>query len=284
MEDNTIKEELFCLKYELDSLSELTIKNESERMLPNFCSELIEHDHRERYDLVCQYSRGLNVLDFACGVGYGSKMIAKYGNAKSVLGCDLSQDAIRYAQHRNKCDNLEFKVENAELYLKEEFYDLIVSFETIEHLPEPERFLDNVQRNLKKEGLFIVSTPISQFEIDIKPANPYHTQEWGFIEFQKKILQNFDIEKKYVQLYQNVFINEKIMEEHYYNAKKRSIIQKVKNKIKSKIGKGTDVPVLLNDWYNKENFTKIEEYTGQYDSQSLGRKYIGYQILICKKR
>jgi 2-polyprenyl-3-methyl-5-hydroxy-6-metoxy-1,4-benzoquinol methylase len=282
MEDIATREELFCLKYELDSLAEITLKNESERMLPNFCSEIIEHDHRERYKLVCQYATGLNVLDIACGVGYGSNMIAREGKAKTVLGCDLSQDAVRYARHRNKFDNLDFKVENAEQYLKENTYDLIVSFETIEHIPNSHKFLENAHKNLVAGGTFIVSTPISQLALDTNPSNPYHTQEWGFAEFQKEVSQFFDIQKIYVQLYQHAFINEKITKE--FQRRKLSLKAKLKNNIKSKLRGVSYGPSLLTNWYDRQNFSRIEEYTGQYNAQDLGTKYIGYQILICNKK
>jgi 2-polyprenyl-3-methyl-5-hydroxy-6-metoxy-1,4-benzoquinol methylase len=283
MENNRTIEELFCIKYELDSLAEITLKNESERMLPNFCSSLIENDHRDRYKLVCQYSPNCDVLDIACGVGYGSKMMAKEGNARTVLGCDLNQDAVRYARHRQTHENLEFKVANAEVFLNENAYDLIVSFETIEHLPNPHNFLDNVRENLKKDGLFIVSTPISAVELDTNPSNPYHIQEWGFLQFQEEISQFFNIQKIYLQMYQNAFLNEQIRKA--YQERKFSAWGKLKNKIKMKLNlrRIPDTPLLFNNWYDKRNFTKIEEYIGQYDVCDLGQKYVGYQILICNK-
>lgn len=276
-----LKEDIFCLNFELTALAEMVLKNESERMLPGFCSDLIEHDHKERYNLACQYSEGRKVLDFACGVGYGSNLLATKGNAKSVMGCDLDASAIRYAKHKYKTDNLLFSCKNAETYVNENQFDLVISFETIEHLPNYKFFIDNVYKNLVDGGIFIVSTPISSLEIDNNPINPYHVQEWGFDAFQKEISNVFTVKTIYTQLYQNGFLNDQILLE--YNQRKESLKQQIKNKIKSKL-RGTYIgPAYVNDWYHPRNYSVIEEYQGQYNSEDLGQKYIGYQILVCVK-
>lgn len=280
MDNQIIKEELFCQKFELDSLAEILLKHESERMVPKFCLNLIEHDHLERYKLVSQYSKDKKVLDIACGTGYGSHYLGNKGEAFSVLGADLDSEAVRYATHRYKNDNISFTQANAEEFTLDSLFDLIVSFETIEHLPNYEKFLHNVKRQLDKDGCFIVSTPISSFDIDNHPVNKYHTQEWGFLKFQEIISNYFKIDKIYLQLYQNSFKNEVIIDE-FYN-RKINYKQKIRRFFKRVFLGQHEHPNLLTDWFSVNNFSKIEEYTNQYKVEDIGRKYIGYQVLVCR--
>lgn len=276
-----IEEELFSQKFELDSLSQILLKHESERMVPQFCLPIVEHDHLERYQLVGKYSKGKKVLDIACGTGYGSSYLGTVGEASSVLGADLDPEAIRYATHRYKNDRTSFIQANAEEFSSDTApFDLVISFETIEHLPNYEKFLSNIRNVLSENGVFIVSTPISAMEVDNKPENPYHTQEWGFYKFQEIISEYFQIDKVYLQLYQNAFKNESIISDFY--SRKLSFKQKIRNYLKRILLGQYEYPNLLNDWTCSENFSHLEEYVNQYAIEDIGRKYMGYQILVCK--
>ena len=284
-EIKNLQEENFCLKFELDALAELLIRNESERMVPNFSLEVVEHDHLDRYNLVLEYSKNKDILEAACGTGYGSYIMATKGDANSVFACDISEQAIRYANHRFRNRKLNFSVQNAEKLILDEKFDLGISFETIEHLADYKQFLQNIKNCLRPNGVFIVSTPIAEKDVVEQPVNPYHRQEWGFTYFQKMISEYFVIEKVYIQLYQNELINEKIMQkfrESYINDK--SIKTKIVRRLRKIInGKSVEFPTLVTDWKRLQNFSKIEEFVNQFDIVDLGEKYTGYQILVCRK-
>lgn len=251
-----INDELFCLKQELETLSDVLLRSKSERWVPGYLLPDTEYSHLSRYELASQYVNGLEVLDIACGTGKGSFIMVKNGSAKSVLGCDIDSNAIRYAKHRYQIENIDFKVENAQCLPFENMFDVIVSFETIEHLSDYDSFLKSVKRALRPGGLFILSTPISDLDFDSKPKNPFHVQEWGFISFQKLISNYFKIRKVFVQLYPGAFI------------KKESKISKVINK-------------LINMKSKEFHFNaKIEEFTNQYTEKYLRTKGCGYQIVI----
>ncbi|MFD2288823.1 methyltransferase domain-containing protein [Pedobacter petrophilus] len=261
---NNLEEEIFCLNFELNSFAEVMIKQESERWLPSFAHNVVEHDHIERYNLASKYVKDKKVLDLACGAGKGTSILATEGKAKSVLGGDLNINAVRYATHRYKEENNSYQVIDAlNPNLEPSSFDVAVSFETIEHLPDRDRYLKNVKTLLKRDGVFIVSTPISSKPIDDKPENPYHLIEWGFINFQNYIKTYFDIEEVYIQLYPK----KAHLQSGLYNRTMRKLgFKNFKNQVQEQF------------------ISKLEKFENQYLLSEIGYDRIGYQILICKNR
>lgn len=121
----------------------------------------IEFGHVARYNYTLRYIiKDHDVLDAACGCGYGTNILAQ--NAKRVVGVDYSNEAIEYAKRYWSANNIEFLQYdlNSDNYDKLGKFDIITSFETIEHLPAP--ILETILkfRNiLKKDGLLILSHP-----------------------------------------------------------------------------------------------------------------------------
>jgi 2-polyprenyl-3-methyl-5-hydroxy-6-metoxy-1,4-benzoquinol methylase len=262
-----LEEEIFCLKTELDTLAGVILRFESERWVPGYLFPQTENSHIARYELACKYSNGRKVLDVACGSGKGSSLISEKGNASFVLGCDISQDTIRYATHRYKSTYLDFTTLNAQDLPFENEFDLVVSFETIEHLPDYSAFLRSVRKSLKKGGLFLISTPISSIGIDNFPENPYHVREWGFKQFQEILSEYFLVKNIFVQLYPNA----RVGYESLAPTTKWSTLKKFF------YGKTPDVKVI------HKNISVIEEFFGQYSEQQLCTKNSGYQICLLQK-
>ncbi|QDA59355.1 class I SAM-dependent methyltransferase [Hymenobacter jejuensis] len=286
-------EENFCLKFELKTLAEVILRNESERWVPGFLHSSTEYSHIERYKLSCIYSKGKKVIDIACGVGKGSYVLAKEGGAYSVKGYDIQHDAIRYARWRNKLENVKFDFGDAEKLQAFEEFDLAVSFETVEHLKDYKAFVKNIHNSLRSDGLFLVSTPISSVAVNKNPINPYHVQEWGFKEFQKIISEYFIIEKIYVQLYPLPLNSSSSIELQEVAAVNHSLSSRILRKLKIML---SNKPVSL-DVINKNTgmiteetnmneslLPEIEEFVGQYDENELGVIRTGYQILVGRKK
>ena len=268
-----LAEEIFCLKYEIDTLAEMILRKSSERWVPGFINEITEVSHLERYQLACKYTVNKNVADIACGIGKGSNMMSNIGKAQHILGMDIQPEAIRYARWRNKESQITFEiadVQRLEIYNK---YDLAVSFETIEHLPDYKSFLKGVTCLLKKDGYVLVSTPISAVDEDKSPDNPHHIQEWGFHKFQEIISEYFVIEKIFVQLYPKKID---------YHQQKPTLSERVIKKIKQIIHRKDVEKKISNSEINPSIFSKIEEFTGQYPVDDLGSTRLGYQILLAK--
>jgi len=148
-----------------------------ERFVPGTAGEIwVEHWHR--YHFASRWAAGRRVLDVACGEGYGSALLAR--GAASVTGVDISEAAIAHAREAYAgVANLEFKCAPCTaLPLADASVDLAVSFETIEHVGEQERFLDELARVLAPEGVLLLSCP-NKLEYSDKRgfANEFHVRE-----------------------------------------------------------------------------------------------------------
>lgn len=128
-----------------------------ERFLPEVRGA-IWYEHWHRYAAVAPLAAGKRVLDAACGEGYGSFLLANA--AAAVTGIDVSMDAITHAGARYARPNLAFAAGSVtRLPLPPASIDLIVSFETIEHLPEQREMLAEFRRVLTDDGVLVISSP-----------------------------------------------------------------------------------------------------------------------------
>lgn len=197
----SIQNEQFCQAFELEILSVIVNQNALERWVPGFSPKHTEIEHIKRYLWVSQFVHEKRVLDIACGAGRGSYVMAEEGKAREILACDIDPKVVKYASIRNKHERINFDVQNAETFFVKDIFDVIVSFETIEHIPNVENFLERMRASLSDAGYFFVSTPISRKKLDEKPHNEHHIREWGFLEFHKIVSKYFHIENIYLQLY-----------------------------------------------------------------------------------
>lgn len=121
------------------------------------------------------------ILDCACGRGYGSFYLA--AAALKVDGVDISAEDVAYCRGRYKRENLEFEVMDAtSLRFADRTFDAVVSQDTIEHVVDDAKFLAEMSRVLKDDGVFIVFTPHSRVH-NKKPGNVYHLREYSPASF-----------------------------------------------------------------------------------------------------
>ena len=129
------------------------------------------------------------VLDAACGTGYGTEILAKAG-AKKVFGIDIDYKSIQYAENKFGHSTIEFRQGDvANLPFPKETFDLVISFETIEHVTDDSRTISEFWRVLKKEGKLIISTP-NQWPLEIAP---FHKKVYDRQSFHDLISTNFDL-------------------------------------------------------------------------------------------
>jgi len=141
--------------------------------------------HVTRYAFASQFVKDKVTLDVACGPGYGSAYLLHKGASK-VVGGEISDEAIKYAEEHYKRDGTEFiRLDAARLPFPDDSFDTIVSMETIEHLGEYERFLYECQRVLRDGGTFICSTPNKEFLSPgmKKTSAPVHVREFYIDDF-----------------------------------------------------------------------------------------------------
>ena len=163
---------------------------DGERFIPGVAGN-IELEHLHRYALAQRLCQGKMVLDIACGEGYGSAMMAQ--SALSVIGMDISKQAIAHAQSRYLADNLTFKVGDCTaIDLPDACVDLVVSFETIEHHDQHSEMLSELRRVLKPGGVLLMSSP-DRFFYSEKPGthNEHHVKELYEHEFKTLIERHF---------------------------------------------------------------------------------------------
>jgi O-antigen biosynthesis protein len=145
--------------------------------------EEFSNDHVNRYDFARYFVKKTDVvLDAACGVGYGSHMLAE--KARKVYGIDYNQETIGYAlKHWNRT-NLEYirgDLLDEMSYPKKEKFNIIVSFETIEHLTEDSKFLALISERLLPNGLCFISAPnsfVKRVEENIWHVRHYSPEEF----------------------------------------------------------------------------------------------------------
>lgn len=162
------------------------LKFTGERIVPGKTAEALFREHEERYVFAGQYASGKDVLDVACGTGVGTAFLFAAG-ARSVLGLDIDPDAIAFA--KAKYPECEFAQSDATaLCLSNASVDVVVSFETLEHLRDHTKFLNECRRVLRPDGMLICSTPnraISRWSA----GNPFHVREFYPLEFEE-VLKN----------------------------------------------------------------------------------------------
>ena len=139
---------------------EWLVRNKSLRMDANkdYFLEGRREYHLERYRFASERASGKDAMDAACGTGYGSDLIGKI--AKRVCGVDISQEAVDYAQSNYGNEHVSFVKACVERTpFKEAEFDLIASFETLEHTISPQTAMYEFARVLRPEGEAVVSVP-----------------------------------------------------------------------------------------------------------------------------
>jgi 2-polyprenyl-3-methyl-5-hydroxy-6-metoxy-1,4-benzoquinol methylase len=165
-----------------------TPDSHGERVVEGMNYGWLMRDHLARYHFASSYCRDRRVLDVATGTGYGASILRKAG-AQEVVAVDREQRALDYAASRYGTDGLRWVSGNALALPFQREFDAVVSFETIEHLKEPERFVQECRRVLKPGGVFIVSTP----EYVGGPyVSDHHELEFTRQEFAELLNRHFD--------------------------------------------------------------------------------------------
>lgn len=166
------------------------LKSTGERLTTHSISyTTIEHLHR--YALASELVKDKTVLDIASGEGYGSNLLAQ--TAKKVTGVDISSEAIAYATAKYNAVNLQFMFGSVDkIPCDVGQFDVVVSFETIEHHNKHEEMMLEIKRVLKKNGILIMSSPDKLYYTDIpQTINPYHIKELYESEFKTLIKRHF---------------------------------------------------------------------------------------------
>ena len=172
-----------------------------ERFLPS-CSGEIAYEHWHRYAFTRRFVSGKRVLDAACGEGYGTALLG--AAAASAVGVDIDLATIAHAR-ATYGDGLQVRFVATSctgLPFPSAAFDVVVCFETIEHLSAEEQpdMLAEFARVLTPDGVLIISSPNKRLYSDAREyVNPFHLQELYRDDLARLIGKRFPAQRWYHQ-------------------------------------------------------------------------------------
>jgi SAM-dependent methyltransferase len=148
---------------------------------------LVEAEHLARYSWIAAGAKGKRVLDAGCGTAYGTESLARAGAAE-VTGVDRARAVLEVARPRMPQGVTLQAADLEELPFEDGSFDLVVCFEVLEHLENPEAGLDELARVLAKDGLLAISSPNRDV---FPPGNPHHIHEYTPAELGDSLARRF---------------------------------------------------------------------------------------------
>ena len=137
------------------------------RSAEEFCLYLM---HLKAYEEAMTRAGGMVVLDYGCNVGYGCKVLSSV--TQRIVGVDVSEKAVEIARNQYGSEGVEFQVvDGVTLPFDDATFDLVVSFQVIEHIGDYESYLSEIKRVLTRPGCAIFTTPnaVVRLEPGMKP-------------------------------------------------------------------------------------------------------------------
>jgi len=155
--------------------------------------------HFARYVYARPHARGRRVLDAACGTGFGSAYLAR--TAENVLGLDLDEKVIAFARKHFAADNCRFAIHDLHEPIRGEApFGLISSFETLEHVTDPDRCVGNLSGALADDGVALISVPNGTKE-RLGGGKHYHPNQFSAAKFHDLLARHFGCVQPFSQVY-----------------------------------------------------------------------------------
>jgi len=171
-----------------------------ERMSVENQKGILYMEHIHRYQFIQTLVSG-SMLDIACGIGYGSYILEN--SFDDYIGVDYSHDAIADAVENNEKEGISFfQGDIRAIDFLDNQFDIVSSFETLEHILEYDKALSEVLRVLKEDGLFVGSVPSEEYDDiceKVYGKNPYHIQRFDFTTLKNALSKYF----KFIDFYSN---------------------------------------------------------------------------------
>ncbi len=152
---------------------DLATADGQDRYVPSAARDITSAGHEGVYEWVAEnlVERGMRVLDFGCGTGYGAALLSKGGAA--VDGVDSSPAAITYANANFGGSSVRFVVADLMKPLPApctpRSYDLVASSEVLEHVVDPFAFVQGMAESVNDGGVCFVGTPNRLWSFDHVP-------------------------------------------------------------------------------------------------------------------
>ncbi|MFH1612899.1 MAG: class I SAM-dependent methyltransferase [bacterium] len=232
----------------------------AERMNPDVINLDIEYrSFFERHVAVYEFTKKFinsqdTVLDNGCGIGYGTFSLSPF--VSKIIGIDISEEAIYKSKQKYQHKNLCFEIMDSQnLKFSNDSFDLICSFQVIEHIKELNLYLNEMKRVIKQNKTIIISTPNKYtFSLQEDVGNPFHIKEFYPEELQKIFLKYFSNVELYGLFGKNVFIDE-----YFQNKEGSSLFCKDKLKLRKIISSSIKQKILkLIKFWTEKKMSKIK--------------------------
>lgn len=191
------------------------------------------------------------ILEIGCGEGYGTSFVS--GSCREIIGLDVEERIIDHASNKYSSTNCTFKSYSGnKIPYDDNAFDVVITFQTIEHIENDRSFILDVHRVLKKDGMLILTTPNRQIRLKPgqKPWNKFHMREYTikdlnallqgvFKEINIKGIFGSDIvqciELKRINKYQklvayDIFNVRKLIPDQFKNILKSNVVFNAKDK------------------------------------------------------
>ena len=166
--------------------------------------------HQSRYQMAASRLQNrakasenpLQILDIACGMGYGSKILAQKLDAR-VTSLDIDPEALDYARAHHDDNRITHGLSSiTEIAAETASFDAAICYETIEHVNHEDALtaLNELNRVLKPGGTLFISTPNRYFTFLLQKmgmSNPFHFYEFRPEELAHA-LQNQGFEMRHI--------------------------------------------------------------------------------------
>jgi SAM-dependent methyltransferase len=145
--------------------------------------------HLERYRFAARFVNPGRCIDIACGVGYGSQLLARSATGiEEVIGVDISKEAVDFAAQHYPHERLRFVQHDAITFRSRDRFDSVVSLETIEHVSNPSALVDNLIGLVRQGGILVASVPTTP-SVDV---NPHHLTDFTETSF-RRLFQRYSL-------------------------------------------------------------------------------------------
>ena len=174
----------------LKAVAKKTMTAGERQIAPNL--SLIRKDHISRYSFATELIKpNEKILDFACGIGYGSFLIAESSISAEITACDISMEALDYARKNFKRSNIDYQQNDCDKpTLPANYFDTVVSFETIEHLKNPKKFICSLFKCLRPGGKIFISCPNQDIEPFDRKKYRFHFKHYKESEIRKILVDS----------------------------------------------------------------------------------------------